>query len=136
VSASSTRTIIIEPLPSGEFDHERAADVLSDLLGTLKILGGKVEVLADRIKVGELPPEREGKFAEPLGETVGLVISYRTLPALNEKSITRQAMDVALGGAPVAEEKPGEPEPAEPDDAGAEEWADDLDGERTGEPVA
>jgi hypothetical protein len=33
----------------------------------------------------------------------------------------------------VAEEKPGEPEPAEPpDDAGAEEWADDLDGERKG----
>lgn len=108
---SAQRTIIIEPLENGAFDRQEAADTLSDLLGTLITLGGKVEILADRVKIGELPPEREGKMPEPLGVTVGLVISYRTLPVLNKESITIKAMDAATG----AGAEPEEPEPDEPD---------------------
>lgn len=113
---SAQRTIIIEPDEYGEFDHERAVGQLLDLLGTLKTLGGKAEILADRVKIGELPPEHEGKMPEPLGETVGLVISYRTLPMLNAVSITRQAMDVATGRDREEFEDGPEPEPLEPAD--------------------
>jgi hypothetical protein len=94
---SAQRTIIIEPDVEGRFDREKAADTLSDLLGTLITLGGKVEIVADRVRVGTLPPDGPGKLPEPLGETVGLLISYRTIPKLSDEPVTVRAMDIATG---------------------------------------
>jgi hypothetical protein len=114
----SERTYIIEPLEREDgrlvVDRERAADLLLDMLSTLVALGGKFEIMADRVKVGEIP--REGRPPEPIGETLGFVAAYRTVPKIEDESVTLRLLGVSADD--------GEPEP-EPD------WepADDEDDE-------
>lgn len=123
MSNTTARTIIVEPVAGGAngwtFDRERAVDVLMAMLGALETVGGKVEILADRIKIGDLP---RGDRTEPLGETVGLLLSFQSVPVLNAEPLTVRLMDAATGG-------DGEPNPVDqpPDDELEDELAPDED---------
>lgn len=99
MSKSASRTIILEPDTgeSGEWvaPEQRFWEQLRYLYGVLMAVGGKVEIVADRVKLGEIPGE--GGQPEPLAETVGFVIAWRTIPKLNERPMTVLALDYALG---------------------------------------
>lgn len=110
-SAGAKRTYIIEPLVDGESgeivqNRPKAQQILDDLLGTVWTVGGSIRVAADRVLVGELPPETEGGRAEPLGETVGLIIEYSASAPLHRSSLTEALLDRALSGDDRAERTP------------------------------
>jgi hypothetical protein len=98
MSRAGERTIIIEPLLTelGEMvaDEARLDGVLRNLAGTLTEVGGRIEVMADRVKIGEIPGAHNGK-PTLLAETVGYVVRYSPSAPVNESSITRNAMAVA-----------------------------------------
>lgn len=110
MSRAGERTVLIEPLYDEDglmaADRARAAEVVNDLLGALLALGGRLEVLADRVKLGELPGAHDGK-PTILAETVGLIVRYTPSAPLNEHSVTARAMQVAQGDGglePVSDE--------------------------------
>lgn len=117
MSNTTARTIIVEPIAGGPngwtFDDDRAVDVILAALGALKTVGGKVEIMADRIKIGDLP---RGERTEPLGETVGLLLSFQSVPVLSDEPLTVQLMDAATGGVAATADDEKSTEPPEPDD--------------------
>lgn len=103
MSAAAKRTWVIEPLrhpETGEqvVDEQRLEDLLGQLIATLIAVGGLVEIVADRVKVGTLPD------GEPLAETLGFVVKWRTIPVLHARSMTAGLMDAVLGASEVPAE--------------------------------
>jgi hypothetical protein len=127
---SAKRTFIFEPdvTDEGRYDvdepRHRLGVCLGDLIGTLVQCGGAIEVVADRVKIGELPGERrphgpcngtgktpksdpeldcggcEGRGytlgqPEPLGETVGFIVKYRPIGQLADEPVTIKALAAA-----------------------------------------
>lgn len=126
------RTIIIEPgvdPDTGEvyLRLPEAIERVGHLMGALAQIGGIVRIVADRVKIGELPAQ-PGRSPELLGETVGFVIEYQAFAPLHHRSLTQGMMDAATAGdegegdgagaAPAATSlaseilEPGDPEPA------------------------
>jgi hypothetical protein len=85
------RTEIIEPLVTEDgrlvFDRDRASDYLGDIVSTLLTVGGQVRIVADRVLLGLLPEDGEGR-REPVGQTVGIVVEYTTQGPLHKQSLT------------------------------------------------
>lgn len=94
MSATAKRTWVIEPIIDEQgdqvVDERKLEDLLGRLIGTLIATGGLVEIVADRVKIGELPD------GEPLAETLGFVVKWRTIPVLHERSMTKALMDHVL----------------------------------------
>lgn len=110
MSASAQRTYVIPPLVDevdGAYvvNREKAADLMLDMLGTLIQLGGRFEIQADRVQVGELP--RGSRPPEPIGETLGFIAAYRTIPKISDEPETLRLLGL--------EQEP-EPEPDRADD--------------------
>lgn len=115
MSRAGERTVLIEPLYDEDglmaADRGRASEVVNDLLGALLALGGRFEVLADRVKLGEIPGAHDGK-PTILAETVGLIVRYTPSAPLNDHSVTARAMQVAQGDGGI-EPEPDDDEPDE-----------------------
>jgi hypothetical protein len=82
-------------------DREKVNQIVSDLLGSLWTVGGAVRIVADRVHVGDLPPDSAGGRPEPLGETVGMVIEYQASTPLNKASLTARLLDEAMPELPA-----------------------------------
>jgi hypothetical protein len=129
------RTEIIEPLVTEDgrlvFDRDRAADYLGDVVSTLLTVGGQVRIVADRVLVGLLPEDGEGR-REPVGQTVGIVVEYTTQGPLHKQSLTLRLVSDML-----EEQAAPRPEPAgeslaaamaDGGDDGGEDEDDDVKG--------
>jgi hypothetical protein len=96
MSRAAERLIVIEPLYTEDGlmveDRARVEGTLTDLLGTLAAVGGKIEVMADRVKVGEIPGQDRPTV---IAETVGYIVRYTASAPLNASSITAAAMAAA-----------------------------------------
>jgi hypothetical protein len=94
-TGSAKRTEIIEPVVTDDgrmvFDMDRAEAHLGHLLSTLLVVGGSARIIADRVKVGSLPPDGGGR-REPLGMTVGLVVEWTAAAPLHEVSATLELL--------------------------------------------
>lgn len=71
----SERIVIIESGPDGEVDRGQVLQVVSDFIGTLFAVGGKLQIGADRVIVGEV---QVGSGTAPIAETQGLVFRYQS----------------------------------------------------------
>lgn len=71
----SERIVIIESGPDGEVDRGQVLQVVSDFIGTLFAVGGKLQIGADRVIVGEV---QVGAGTAPIAETQGLVFRYQS----------------------------------------------------------
>lgn len=83
---------------SGEIVQPRlkVEQAVLDLLGALWSVGGIVRIVADRVRMGELPPDGQGR-REPLAETLGVFIEYQANTPLNDESITAAMLEAAYG---------------------------------------
>jgi hypothetical protein len=76
VGKPSERIVVIEPHPvTGEVDRGQVLQVVSDFIGTLFAVGGKLQIAADRVIVGKV---QVGEGAVEVGETQGLVLRYQS----------------------------------------------------------
>jgi hypothetical protein len=76
VGKPSERIVIIEQNPlTGEVDRQQVLQVVSDFIGTLFAVGGKLQIAADRVEIGEV---LVGERPQKLAETQGLVIRYQS----------------------------------------------------------
>lgn len=101
MSAAARRTYIIEPEHDEQgapvLDEAALWTLLQQLIPTLIAVGGKIEIVADRVKIGELPPEpgKDGP-GEPLAQTLGFLVNWRTVPKLEASPLTSRLMDYAV----------------------------------------
>jgi hypothetical protein len=127
------RTIVLEPLlgDDGRIVKQRAEaeEAILDLLGSLWTVGGILRIVADRVKIGDLPGT-ETSSPEPLGETVGLIIEYQANTALNKASVTAALMDSVHEG-----NEPASPAPAAAAETPAVSEEDDHGDDGSGVPV-
>lgn len=109
MGVNARRTFIIEPVAGEDgvpgVDEESLWKLLQQLVPTLIAIGGKVTIVADRVKLGDLP--EEGGQREPIAETVGFLTRWEAVPKLREQPLTSTLMDVVLSGDEVG----GDPEP-------------------------
>lgn len=103
----SERIYIIEADPiTGEVDRGKVLQTISDFIGTLFAVGGKLQIAADRVAVGEV---MVGQSPQPIAETHALVIRYQSFAPIRN----------AAAPAPPLQEQQAEladPEPAELED--------------------
>jgi hypothetical protein len=137
---AAKRTEIIEPLVTEDgrlvFDRDRASEFLGDIVSTLIAVGGSVRIVSDRVLMGKLPEDGDGR-REPVGQTVGLVVEYTTQGPLHKESLTlhlvgsmyeEQAAAAPPQGPSLAEAMAGATADEEPVDA--PELEDDETGQK------
>lgn len=95
----SERIYIIEAdTITGEVDRGKVLQTVSDFIGTLFAVGGKLQIAADRVAVGEIAV---GDSTQLIAETHAIVIRYQSFAP------------VRGAGAPAAPLSDPDPEPAE-----------------------
>jgi hypothetical protein len=105
-------------------DRDRLEHVVSDLLGTLEQVGGVVRIVADRVKLGELPPEKPNGRPHPVAETVGFVVIWQAYSPVGDDSETEGLVDY---GADLEEEEAEDLEPDQPPGTSVEPEAETDD---------
>lgn len=72
----SERIYIIEADPiTGEVDRGKVLQTVSDFIGTLFAVGGKLQIAADRVAVGEVAV---GESSQLIAETHAIVLRYQS----------------------------------------------------------
>lgn len=128
------RTWIIEPVKDedgfGRSDRARLRELMGDLEGTLNAFGGKVLIVADRVRFGVIP--KQGEEPEfPLAETLGYIVEYdESVPLMDE---SRTAALAQLADDELVEREHGAGARA---GAAAPEDDDGLEDHPLAEPVA
>jgi hypothetical protein len=76
VGKPSERIYIIETDPiTGEVDRAKVLQLVSDMIGALFAVGGKVQIAADRVEVGTI---MVGERPQAIAETQGIVVRYQS----------------------------------------------------------
>lgn len=72
----SERIYVIETDPiTGEVDRAKVLQLVSDMIGALFAVGGKVQIAADRVEVGTI---MVGDKPQAIAETQGIVVRYQS----------------------------------------------------------
>lgn len=97
----SERIYVIESDPiTGEVDRAKVLQLVSDMIGALFAVGGKVQIAADRVEVGTI---LVGDKQQAIAETQGIVVRYQSFAPVRRHD----------AAAPPLEEPADDPTPAE-----------------------
>lgn len=121
----SERIVIIQTDPiTGEVDRQRVLQVAMDFIGALFAVGGKLQIGADRVVVGEV---QVGDSVQPIAETHGLVFRYQSFSPARRTDGQLDPEPEPVHDEPQAPtdfELAAEPEPLEEDEAPTADFED------------
>jgi hypothetical protein len=90
VGKPSERIYIIEADPiTGEVDRGKVLQTISDFIGTLFAVGGKLQIAADRVAVGEVAV---GSSSQLIAETHAIVIRYQSFAPVRDARVAPEPL--------------------------------------------
>jgi hypothetical protein len=126
VGKPSERIYVIETDPiTGEVDRAKVLQLVSDMIGALFAVGGKVQIAADRVEVGTI---MVGERPQAIAETQGIVVRYQSFAPVRRHDAPAPPLEADADPTPaeLEEHLAAAEEPAQADDPAAD-FAPDPD---------